>query len=118
MTTQLPMQSKDPYWLIQIFGSAAQCGFYLAILVVAIVGWRRKKHLGHMVLAMWAGLSIFWIPAAHLLQPLFVRIMTNATGGNTSTAWFLMTNLLSSLGLSSILLCGLALLVFNPAPPR
>jgi hypothetical protein len=109
------MQSNDHFRLIQIISLTAHSVFYLAILIVAIVGWRRTKHLGHMVLAMWAGLSIFWGVASQFLQPIYARI---AATGHPPAAWFMFANLFSGLGLTVMLLIGLALLVFKPAPPR
>jgi hypothetical protein len=95
------------------------CVLYLAALAILIVGWRRNRHVGYLILIVWALLSVgallgrsFWMP---YMQPLIAKLF----GGSVDPSMaMVVTNVLGGLATSLALCIGLAALVFLPSRSR
>jgi hypothetical protein len=111
------MQSR-PYELISLLSTAGHVVLSLLMLAVLVSGWRRHRHLGFMVLAMWAGLSSFWLVGARFAYPLLLNAVGAVPGATSNVAWFMVSSLISTLTLHAVFLAGFALLVFRRETPR
>lgn len=92
---------------------------YLVMLAVVIIGWRRTRHTGFLVLVAWSVLTLaallsrpLWVP---VMSPLVAKVFgTSIDAGNLS----LVITLVSGIATSALLCLGLAMLVFARPRPQ
>ncbi len=87
--------------------------FLTATLVVCWLGWLRHRHPGYLVLLAWDCGSLFLLATSWLLPSLLGRIAPAASSGQNQYWFILGLNLIGFVLNSSLLLLGLALLVFR-----
>ena len=110
------MQSTD-YQLIMwinVANVAINVVLQIGALSIAIIGWRRHRHMGYLLLVAWAVASgtrwFFQVPILHLMQRFVGKI-----GTVDLNRYWMISNMISSALMQCLLVAALALLVLRPA---
>ncbi len=110
--------NQSVYQQVHYISMVAHLMICLVTLGAVIIGWKRHRQAGYLMLVAWSFAYLMSMLGSLLWIPWVQRLLPSGGGGIDPTMVMIVGNVLSGLAASVLLCVGIALLVFSAPRPR